>query len=132
MSIFHWKYTPHLLWLAILIAVFFLLIYVIGDGSGAVSYAMGITANIFDPFIWVLAALPAIWIRRPIYVALSLVLLAVLVAAFKVQMSGSTGFNWVTGSMAGNIFGFVTVGYIINAIAITFRKKAVPANASDA
>ena len=132
MSIFKWKYAPHLTWLAIVIGVLFVLIYAVGDGTGAVDYAMGVTASLFDPFIWVVAGLPAVLIRRPAYVALALIVLAVLVALFQVQMSESTGFNWVTGSLLGSIFGFITMGYLINAVAITVRKKPVNVEASDA
>src|SRR3546814_14957746 len=122
MAILRGKYTPHWAWLVVLIAFFVVIAMATGDGRTAAMYINGIMANLFDPFIWLIALLPAIKIRRNTILLLVLFTLAALIATFKLYMRWKTGSGWITGSILGNVVGFIAVGYIINAIAV-FRSE---------
>lgn len=84
-------------------------------------YINGITANLFDPLVWIIALVPAVKIKRGAVLFASLLLLAVVLTAAKIYMQRSDSSAWITGSILGNLVGFMTVGYLINAASV-FRK----------
>lgn len=131
MQMLRGRYAPHCGWLAILVVAFALVVAGTRDGRVAASYVNGIMANLLDPLIWLIALLPAIRIRRGPVLLLVLLALSTLVVALKLYMRSDTGSDWITGSILGNIVGFPTVGYIINAIAVS-RRGARPPAASQA
>lgn len=126
MALLTGKYTPHLSWLAILVVVFAVIAVVTRDGAIAAYFVKGILATLIDPLIWLIALVPAIKIRRNVMLILSLFILAALVATIKLYLTVETGSPWITGSILGNVAGFITVGYIINAVAVFRRNRAQP------
>lgn len=110
--------------LALFLLTFGMLVYgIAADSKRAALFINGVTANLFDPFVW-LIALPFVRIRRPFVLLASLFTVSSLVCIFKVYMLRQTGAHWITGSIAGNIIGLLTVGYIINAFVVFRRARA--------
>jgi len=123
MAILRGIYTPHWVWFVILIAIFAVVAITTGDGRTAAMYVNGVTVNLVDPFIWLITLLPAVRIRRNTILLLVLFIFAALVASFKLYMRWKTGSGWISGSVLGNVMGFITVGYIINAISVFRRSR---------
>lgn len=118
------RYIPHIAWLALLVFAFFAHSLAPNDpGKVAALFANGVMANFVDPLIWLLAAIPAAFIRRQGFVFLGLITASLATTLFKLYLSVSTGSSWLHGSMLGNLFGFVAVGYVINAIVVFRRAK---------
>ena len=115
------KYTIHLIVLAFLAAV---LIYGIdADSKTAAIFLNGVMASGFDPLIWLIAFPFAIKIRRNALLLSVLFIAGIFLAILKLRM------HWIVGSIAGNAIGVVTVGYIINALALVRngrREKHLP------
>src|SRR3546814_16946845 len=86
MAILRGKYTPHWAWLVVLIAFFVVIAMATGDGRTAAMYINGIMANLFDPFIWLIALLTAIKSRRNTILLLVLLTLPALIAILKLSM----------------------------------------------
>ena len=105
--------------LAVIVAV---LIYgIAADSENAAFFLNGVMANVFDPLIWLIALPFALKIRRNAILFPILFIVAALVAIFKLYMLWKHGTGWIVGSVAGNVVGLMTVGYIINTIAV-FRR----------
>jgi hypothetical protein len=122
------KYAPLGIWLAVALAIFTAIFVVTHDGRIAAMYINGVTVNLFDPLVWIIAFVPAVKSKRGATLFASLLLLSIVLTAAKIYMQRSSGSAWITGSILGNLVGFVTVGYLINA-ASTFRKaRRQPAN----
>lgn len=128
MAIVRGKYTPHSVWLIILLAFFAIVAVATGDGHIAAMYVNGVMANLVDPLIWLIALLPAARIQRNTILLLTLFTLAALAAILKLYLHWQTGSGWIYGSILGNVMGFITVGYIINAISV-FRRSRRPQTA---
>lgn len=119
--------------LALLLLTVAVLIYGIeADSKKAALFINGVTANIFDPFIWLIALPFAAKIRRDFVLLPLLLVVSSLVCILKIYMFHQTGSHWITGSIAGNIIGFLTVGYIINAFAVLRRIRSASAIRQDA
>jgi hypothetical protein len=106
--------TTHLALLAVLLAV---LIYGIGaDGYLWGRFMRSVLVNILDPIVWLVAIPFAIKIRKKYILLICLLIVGILNAVLRNYMQ-------MEGSAAGNIFGFIAVGYIINAIDIARRNR---------
>lgn len=132
MRLLHAKYAPHVLWLVTLIGLFIAVIFVTKSGLSAAAYVNGVTVNLFDPVIWLIAALPGVFVRRNVLLFISLVTLSTLTIFLRLYMQTSTGSHWITGSILGNFAGLVTVGYVINAIIVVRRSRKARAIGSGA
>ncbi|QNP40214.1 hypothetical protein [Lysobacter solisilvae (ex Woo and Kim 2020)] len=124
------KYAVLLALLALVVAV--VAYGVAADSKGAALFLNGVMANLFDPFIWLVALPFATIIRKNMILLPTLFIVACLVCILKLYLRYKTGSGWITGSIAGNLVGLMTVGYIINAVAVFIRGRRQPATGQGA
>jgi hypothetical protein len=122
------QFFPHIVWLGVLILAFAAHWLAPNDpGRVAAIFINGIMASLFDPAVWLISAIPALLLRRPIFVFIGLLLASAALIFIKGWLEVSTGTAWIHGSIVGNFLGFVAVGYIINAIALVKRSRKLQA-----
>ena len=118
------QYFPHFAWLAFLILALAAHWLAPNDpGRVAALFVNGVMINLVDPIVWAIAAAPALLIRRTAIMVPALFLTSAAVVFVKGWLEVSTGSTWLSGSILGNLFGLVTVGFVINAISIFRRSR---------
>ena len=118
------QYFPHFAWLAFLILAFAAHWLAPNDpGRVAALFVNGVMINLVDPIVWAVAAAPALLIRRTALMVPALFLTSAAAVFVKGWLEVSTGSTWLSGSILGNLFGLVTVGFVINAISIFRRSR---------
>lgn len=109
----------HISLLAILIVV---VIYgVLADSENAAFFINGIIIYVFDIWAWVILAPFSILIRKQKILFITLLIISICLVGFKiyVQLDGGPS---LTGSILGELYGVLFLGYVINAAAIVTRK----------
>ena len=71
------------------------------NSKPAALFLNGVMANLFDPFIWLIALPFALKIRKNTILLPSLFIVAAVVCIFKLYMQHKTGSRWITGSIGG-------------------------------
>ncbi len=108
----------HMALLAILVLV---VIYgILADSEKAALFINGVTFNLVDEWLWIVLAPFSVFIKNQKILFAVLLTVAVSLVALKISMHLDGG-DYLRGSIIGELFGVLVVGYVINAAAIVFR-----------
>lgn len=111
-------FKVHMALLAILVLV---VIYgILADSEKVAFFINGITFNLVDEWLWIVLAPFSVFIKNQKILFSVLLALAVSLVALKASMHLDGG-DYLRGSIIGELFGVLVVGYVINAAAIVFR-----------
>ena len=102
------NYIVHSALLALLLVI---VIYgLIADSEKVAFFIIGIYVNLLDPIVWLVTLPFSVYLRRQRILLPALFILGVISVVVKIRYLS------LSGSIAGEVYGVVTVGYIINAI----------------